>query len=223
MVTFKKITSTKPVADYISDTLTRALHAGRQTLWLVPGGSSIAIAIEVSKRLHSQNLQNLAVTLTDERYGQVGHADSNWLQLQDGGFDLPGATLLPILNGQDRAQTTEEFDKLLGKALEHADYAFGFFGIGPDGHTAGILPNSPAVYSQHLAASYDAGNFERITVTPLAIARLDEAVTYAVGKPKWPVLEQLEKTSQEFTKQPAQALKTVPGLTIFNDAIGEDV
>lgn len=213
---FRNISNPKPVAEYIAQQLIAALDNGKSVLWLVPGGSSIGIAVEVSKLLAGHNLSKLSVSLTDERYGIVGHPDSNWKQLADQGFSLPGAQLFPVITGKDRETTTTEYAATLVRLVENNEVRLGFFGIGPDGHTAGILPNTNAVTESSFAASYDAGNFERVTMTPAAISKLTEAVVYAVGEPKWPVLDRLE-ADVELTEQPSQALKTVPTLTIFND------
>lgn len=218
---FKRVTSVEPVARYVAQQLVTALSENHKVLWLTPGGSAIAVASVVSEQVKSIDLSGLTVTLTDERYGPVGHPDSNWLQLEETGFSLPGATLLPVLRGKDREATVAEWDATLRDQLKRNDYRFGLFGFGPDGHTAGILPNSPAVTSDQFANGYDAGNFQRITMTPLAIAKLDEAVVYAMGEAKRPVLEQLSQTV-DVPSQPAQALKQVPSLTIYNDLIGED-
>jgi 6-phosphogluconolactonase/glucosamine-6-phosphate isomerase/deaminase len=94
------------------------------------------------------------------------------------------------------------------------------FGIGSDGHTAGILPRSSAVDEMRLAHGYDGGTFKRITMTRPAITQLDEAVIYTMGKDKWPVLDQLEN-DVAIDEQPAQILKQVPKVTIFNDHKGE--
>jgi 6-phosphogluconolactonase/glucosamine-6-phosphate isomerase/deaminase len=220
MLTFRKITDIDPVVTYLAEVLETHLAADERVLWLVPGGSSITIAAEVSKKLDRKLLKNLAVTLTDERYGPVSHPDSNWRQLEEVGFALPGAALVPVLTGQDMENTVTRFANLLQKLFDNAEYSVGFFGIGPDGHTAGILPDSPAVTEMTLAAGYDAGNFKRITMTPPAIAKLDEAIVYAIGESKWPVLNQLE-SDMPLNEQPAQALKQVPRLTIFNDHLGE--
>jgi 6-phosphogluconolactonase/glucosamine-6-phosphate isomerase/deaminase len=217
-ISFIKIKSTDPVAGYLADTLKAHLAKGERVLWLVPGGSAIQIAAAVSTQLRGHSLKNLAVTLTDERYGPVGHPDSNWHQLEQAGFSLPGAELMPVLSGADMEATTANFAATLERELARADYRLGFFGIGPDGHTAGMLPDSPAVTAQGFASGYSA-NYERITMTVPAIRRLDEAVVYAVGENKWPVLDQLEG-QVELTKQPAQALKPVSKLTIFNDYKG---
>jgi 6-phosphogluconolactonase/glucosamine-6-phosphate isomerase/deaminase len=218
-ISFLKINSNQPVVDYLSHAIATHLTKGERVLWLVPGGSAIQVAAAVSGQLRGHSLKNLAVTLTDERYGPVGHPDSNWHQLEQAGFSLPGAELMPVLSGADMEATTANFAATLERELARADYRLGFFGIGPDGHTAGMLPDSPAVTAQGFASGYSA-NYERITMTVPAIRRLDEAVVYAVGENKWPVLDQLEG-QVELTKQPAQALKPVSKLTIFNDYKGE--
>ena len=192
VVEFIKINSITPVVDYLTDTISNALVQGKQVLWLVPGGSSITIAAEVSKKLQSYPVDKLYVTLTDERYGDVGHADSNWLQLEQAGFNLPEANLRPVLIGQDFANTVAEFGKVIDKDMQAVDFSIGFFGIGPDGHTAGILPDSPAVSDIALTSGYDAGVFKRVTITGRSIDRLDEAVVYGVGEDKWPVIDQLD-------------------------------
>ncbi len=219
-ITFRKVASPEPVIAYLTQTIKEQLAAGKRVLWLVPGGSSIAAAAEVSKRLSGMPLENLTVTLTDERYGEVGHPDSNWKQLADAGFSLPGATLRPVLTGKDLPATIAEWAVALGQALQAADYALGFFGIGPDGHIAGVLPDSPAVTEVALAAGYDGGAFQRITATPPAIVQLDEAVAFATGEAKWPVFDQLD-TDLPLDQQPAQILRQTPKATLFNDHKGE--
>lgn len=220
LVKFVKISTPDAVARYLADALRSRLDSGQPVLWLVPGGSSIKIAAAVSTLLAGSDLSRLTVTLTDERFGPVGHPDSNWLQLQDAGFKLPGAKMIPVLMGADMADTVTSYAEILQSGLERDQYRIGFFGIGPDGHTAGILPGSPAVGAIEFAAGYDAGNFKRLTMTFPAIRLLDEAVVYAVGEAKWPVIEQLAD-DVELAKQPAQALKTATKLTIFNDHKGD--
>jgi 6-phosphogluconolactonase/glucosamine-6-phosphate isomerase/deaminase len=249
------------VVDFVAGRLIESLRAGVHVLWLISGGSCIPIAVEVAKRLQKYNVSNLTVTLTDERYGLLGHADSNWQQLLDAGFVLPGATLVPLLGGQGRqaiaeklAATLREFlgtgpqdiaissGRSMGSLpsahdpslpLQNAEsrrsvpltklcYTLGLFGMGSDGHTAGLLPGSSALESQELAADFTGPDFERITMTPAAIAKLDEAVLYAVGKTKHAVLAQLKRDVQ-LNQQPAQVLKHVPRLTVFNDYQGGDL
>ena len=157
--------------------------------------------------------------LTDERYGSVGHRDSNWQQLLDKGFILPQAKLIPVLFGDDKKNTVEKFNQNLIKEFKKAEYKIGLFGVGVDGHTAGILPESEAILSLNLACGYDIPTFSRITITPKAKEKLDEVVVWAQGKDKWSVIKNLNKNS-DIIKQPAQILKRVPLLTIFTDYLG---
>jgi 6-phosphogluconolactonase/glucosamine-6-phosphate isomerase/deaminase len=159
---------------------------------------------------------NLYITLTDERYGTLGHQDSNWRQLEAAGFKATGANIFPVLTGQDILAATRSYNDFLKQELAGAAYKIGLFGIGADGHTAGILPYSSALSSLDLAANYEATDFQRITMTPLAIAQLDEAVVFAVGAAKWPTLEKLKKETA-IKEQPAQALKKTAKLLIFTD------
>lgn len=217
---FRKVASAQPVIEYVTSVLKEKLAAGQSVLWLVPGGSAITTATAIAENLQGLDLSKLTVTLTDERYGPMGHADSNWQQLQAAGFSLPGARLVPILHGHTKEQTTSEFADHLQEYCQGAAYCLGFFGMGTDGHTAGILPDSPAVTETTWAACYQGPDFMRITMTPPAIAALSEAIVYAKGPAKLTALTNLQ-SELPLNEQPAQALKKVPQLTIFNDQIGD--
>jgi 6-phosphogluconolactonase/glucosamine-6-phosphate isomerase/deaminase len=220
-------TTTKPekAARFIADSILKQLKSGKRVLFLVTGGSGIAVGLKVAELLRNDPekdlMQNLTITLTDERYGPVGHKDSNWQQLVEKGFSLPEARLVPVLTGDDRDTTALKFNENLKKEFEIDQYKIGLFGIGKDGHTAGILPESPATESQDLAFGYDTPAFSRITMTFNAIKKLDVAVVWAQGQDKWPAIEDLQK-DMDIKKQPAQILKKVPVLTIFTDFKNEN-
>ena len=206
----------EPAGKYVAEIITAQLADNRTVLWLVSGGSAIGVAVAAAKHLAGRDLSGLTVSLIDERYGPVGHSDSNWRQLADAGFMPAGATRHPVLDGNSQAKTAEAFDEFLHIQFAQRHFHIGLLGIGPDGHTSGILPHSPAVAAPGLVASYDGGAYRRITTTPHALSHLSEAVVYAAGQDKWPVLDRLE-TDLPLAEQPAQALKAVPKLTIFTD------
>jgi 6-phosphogluconolactonase/glucosamine-6-phosphate isomerase/deaminase len=213
----KTTTDTDEVADFIASAVLSQLKLNKKVLLFVTGGSSIIVCIKVSEILREHPHQNLTVMLTDERYGEVNHADSNWGKLIKGGFSLPEAKLIPILTGEDHATATKEFNENLEREFKNADYKIGIFGVGPDGHTAGILPGSSACHSQDLGCGYDSEIFSRITMTFKAILKLDEVIAWIQGENKWGVIKDLEEKDIELEKQPAQILEKVPSLTIFTD------
>lgn len=217
---FVKANTPTPAANVIAQTIAAHLDQNKPILWLVSGGSAIEVAVQARQQL-TNNLDKLTVILMDERYGAPGHKDSNWQKLLDAGFDTSAINSYPVLAGDDLETTTQQYEAQLADALQKTHFTIGLFGIGADGHTAGILPHSPAVHSQQLAASYQAPDFTRITMTPLAIAKVDQALVYAVGDSKKVALENL-KTAKPVDEQPAQVLKSVPDVTIFNSFIEEE-
>lgn len=220
-IVYRRASSVDAAGAYLAGRITELLKDNRKVLWLVPGGSAIAVAVSAAQQLTNLDLSNLTVSLTDERYGEVGHNDSNWAQLTNQGLVLNGADLHPVLTGKPVKETIEQFNNFLRVKLDVVDATIGLFGIGADGHTAGILPGSPAVTSQAFAAGYQADPYFRITMTGPAIAKLDEAIVYAMDDSKRPVIEQLQ-TDVPVEQQPAQFLKQVPKLIIYNGYKGEE-
>ncbi len=238
--TVKNTREAGDAAEFISSAILDKLQSGKNVLFFISGGSCIPVAVQAAKIISRQANKNLTVMLADERYGSIDHFNSNYFQLMEKGFSLPNAKLVPILTGYDRDTTSQKFNKNLEEELKKADYKIGLFGIGADGHTAGILPDSVAAHSQDLACSYDTPVFSRITITPKMIEKLDEAVVWAQGEDKWRALKNLlaspvdelrprEKdiparnafsiadAGGDILKQPTQILKKVPLLTIFTD------
>ena len=188
-------------------------------LLLLSGGSNISLEVEVLKQLSS--LDNLSVGLIDERYGAVGHPASNWQQLLSAGFKPEQVKSLPVLQGLDLSQTVTAYNQTLADAVQSHNNVIGVFGIGTDGHTSGILPNSPAVTSEQLVTSYKAADYERITTTPISMYLFDQAFLIAYGEQKYLALDNLS-LELSIAEQPAQALKFAKHLTIYNDQIGPD-
>jgi 6-phosphogluconolactonase/glucosamine-6-phosphate isomerase/deaminase len=215
-----KDSSPKEVAAYLADAINSKLTSGQKVLWLLSGGSAVGVAVETLKLIDKNYIQNLSVGQVDERYGPPGHKDSNWQQLLSAGFQATGLRSLPLLGGKDFDQTAKDAERLLEKELTTAEYKVGLFGIGPDGHTAGILPLSAAVDSQQLVSGYIAPDYQRLTLTARGIAALDLAVAYAAGDAKREALLNLER-SLSVREQPAQALKLAAKLIIFNDQVGD--
>jgi 6-phosphogluconolactonase/glucosamine-6-phosphate isomerase/deaminase len=224
---FKKLHSTGPIVEYLSRVLTDHLKKKERVTWLVCGGSAIDIAAGVSQVLTEQkvDVSQLVVTLTDERYGEPGHKDSNWWQLEQAGFALSkDAMLVPVLAGKDMEQTVADFASTLETALQDADYRIALFGIGADAHIAGIKPESAAILTEELAVGY-AADYQRITMTFPAIELLDEAVVYSRGEAKLIPLKSLQRdfAVKPVREQPLQVLRQLKKVTVFNDQIGEKV
>lgn len=188
------------------------LARGERALLLVSGGSCADVAVDACARLRSAFRGNdearllLTVTLVDERYGPIDHADSNWRLLIERGFEPSSFDAVPLLDGatdgasdEGLAETAARFGRFLAVAAERhsrgALFIAAAFGIGADGHTAGILPLSPAADidpgGTEYATGYRAGHFARITITPAFFAHIDYAVAWVDGAAKRDAIERL--------------------------------
>lgn len=208
------VSSPDAAIDHIIASLLGPLQSGRRVVWLLSGGSAIPLEVAAARQLPPEVTPTLTTLLIDERYDELGHEAENYTQLINAGFPLP---INRVLTGKPIDRTTADFAATVQHALQTADVSIGVFGIGADGHTAGIKPHSPAVSATELAAHYAWDDFERITVTPLLIRSLDEAIIYAVGAEKADTLQQLFHEDAPIGDQPAQVLKAVKTSTLYTD------
>ncbi|MGH7195254.1 MAG: 6-phosphogluconolactonase [Candidatus Saccharimonadales bacterium] len=204
------------------EALKGALKNNKRVLWLVPGGSNIPVSVAVMNQLEPSSTEKLAIMLSDERFGEVGHKDSNLRQLFDAGFDGKKATIVPVLHeGLDLKQTANLYSNAAHTALASATMVIGQFGMGADGHLAGIKPGSPAAGEQEaLAVGYEWDDFTRLTLTTPAICQVKTAFVLAYGAAKKDALEKLKTQKLAINQQPAQILKHIKDVSIYNDQIG---
>ena len=226
----KAITSDGPSAgiESMSVRIADALNAGRSVLWLVCGGSNVAAAVAAMERIHALAepgaIELLTVGLTDERYGPVGHADSNWQQLVDAGLNLRKVSAMPVLIGRSLEATVvdyaERLERKLGDIRSTGGLVVALFGIGADGHIAGALPGSPAALEQKkLVVGYRSDTFVRITIAPVVFGRIDVAYALVFGASKKAALERLTGGDLPIAEQPAQLLKQVPEAWLYSDCV----
>jgi 6-phosphogluconolactonase/glucosamine-6-phosphate isomerase/deaminase len=209
-------------ADLTADLVSK-LSDGQRVLWLVTGGSNIDASVKIMNSISAELSQNLTVLLADERYGEPGHADSNWAQLMAANFDGKQATLLPILRAGDNfEQATKRFGDIVGQAFADNQTIISQMGIGPDGHISGILPDSPAtVETSDLVCAYEGGGYQRLTTTFAALKQIDTDYSFAFGESKRRALMQLHDENLSLSVQPSQILKQLSKAYVYNDQIGE--
>lgn len=212
-------TNRDEIIQAIARGMDRALGNNLKVLWLLSGGSNIGIEIEAFKQLTHAMPQNLRMSMIDERFLPTDHLDSNWGQLLKKGLSVKRATLVPPITDTNMslAEAANSFAARLEESLAWADVVIGQFGIGADGHTAGILPGTAGVgEDKKLVIGYEGPDFRRLTTTPALFARLDLAMGVALGQNKKLILERMS-TDISADEQPAQLLLKTKELIIYTD------
>lgn len=211
-------------ATTIAILLQNALQQSGRVLWLVSGGSCIPVQVVVMKHLHQyvpELLEKLIILPMDERYGPQGHADSNYRQMLDAGFQKNTSLWSDVLaHDLPLAETVAYYDELIGDAFAEANYIVGTFGIGTDGHTAGILPHLPALLQDDaMVVGYETAQFTRMTLSPMMLVRCNTAYLLAYGDGKTAILQNLQTHEVPLIEMPAGLLKEIPDVTVYNDSI----
>ncbi len=180
---------------YISDVLKQ--HAHEHILLLLSGGSAFSIIPHIA----TEDLgSHVTIGMVDERF-TVKEDGNNFLLFTRTPFysEAKESGVRFFESVPEPQEKQYEFAQRMQEQIEDYFYghpnsfAVGVFGIGEDGHTAGIFPAT----EDEFARIYKTNDFyihvtqnrheyaQRTTITPALIEEvLDEVVIYAVGKNK---------------------------------------
>jgi 6-phosphogluconolactonase/glucosamine-6-phosphate isomerase/deaminase len=208
----------------IASVICAGLFAHKRVLWLVSGGSNAVIEKNIMDMVRNHaggNLTGMAILPMDERYGKPGHSDSNAQQLREIGFNPGNAIWVDVLmHDTPLDQTVSFYSDVISAALANASIIVGQFGMGTDGHVAGIKPNSPAtVTDESTVAGYEWEDYTRMTLMPAALRQISTAFLLAYGADKKGPLKKLRDKSDSFKKLPAMLLYELTEVSVFNDQI----
>jgi 6-phosphogluconolactonase/glucosamine-6-phosphate isomerase/deaminase len=222
-VIYKKITKTKVVSK-IAENIAEQLESNRSVLWLVSGGSNIEIEVNILKKLELDNFETsrLIVIPIDERYGKYNYQDSNGYQLRQAGFQPKSGKFIDVLSENlSFEDTIMYYNSIIKKLFSETDYVIGQFGLGSDGHVAGIKPFSPAIISKNndLIIGYKWTDFDRLTLNLNGFNKINLAYLVAFGKDKKFAIERLKARNESVDSLPALLLNTISDLYVYNSYI----
>jgi 6-phosphogluconolactonase/glucosamine-6-phosphate isomerase/deaminase len=116
--------------------------------------------------------------------------------------------------------TVEYYRHLVENAFACAASVIGVFGLGEDGHTAGVKPGSPAVPdTAATVVGYDSPPFVRLTLTPQQLVQTNAAFVLAYGESKLETLQRLQQNSDSLEELPAKLLYDIQEVYVYNDQI----
>lgn len=218
------VSDPESVARAVGARMRTLLQSKPAVLWLVSGGSNIPIQHAIMEMVPDSLSRKLVIVPVDERFGPFGHKDSNSRQMRDAGFDPKHAEWIdPLDYGLSLAETVRLFNDTLSRKIADGAYIVGTFGVGADGHTAGILPYSPALHSSEIAVGYNAPDYTRITICADSIAsHCDEAYISAFGENKKEAVMTILRRSDTREKIPALLFHNVDSSILYNDFIEKE-
>ena len=138
----------------------------------------------------------------DERVAPVGHPDRNLTHIQESlsAVNLPAGNLhaMPV-EIPDLAEAARWYQRELAVAAGAPPVLdVVHLGLGPDGHTASLVPNDPVldVSDSDVAVTALYSGYRRVTLTYPALNRARQVLWLVTGAEKAPVLPRLMKSDR---------------------------
>lgn len=193
-------------ATFVAERVRSCVHE-RGEFSLALSGGRVQPLLEL---LDAEDVPWDAVTVfqVDERVAPHGHEERNLTQIEAA---LTHARIVPMsVEDEDLGAAAVRYAALLPERLDLVH-----LGLGPDGHTASLVPNcgALAVRDRDVVMSREYNGRRRMTLTYPTIDRAREALWVVTGKDKAEALAQLLAGDEEI---PAARVRT-PVQTVLTD------
>jgi len=212
-------------------------YADQEVFLLVSGGSALGVLGDINV---AQLSSSVHVCVVDERFG-VAKDDQNYYQLSQTdfarGFIAQGGmvcdTSLHDLNSLATAEARfgAHLQSIASQSRDGVR-VITILGIGPDGHTAGIMPYPDDVETFHslfydkkrLAVGYDVGEkspfSERVTASASFLRQhVSHTIVYATGAEKADVLESVLATGDDPHVYPGRIIHDMSDVHMYTDCV----
>ncbi len=201
-----------------------------KVILFISGGS----ALDILDHMSDQCAAHIdTITVIDERL-HVDSPDQNIVKLYEkedliSKLSTARVDIIPrdFFEGLTPIEAEKKYREYLKKLLKKDLHIHATLGVGEDGHTAGILPQSGDMTYRELFCTSEliraytspqAAFPERITVTPTFLAEhVDHAVVYAANESKKEVLNALLKGDNAQHIMPANVLHNMRSVTLITD------
>lgn len=202
-------------------------------LFLSSGGSALQILDHLDTNLFTDKV---TISVIDERFSTDPKVN-NFAQLASTNFyNQISKNNARIIDTRPRAPESQvdlanRFESELKNWVKNhpGGKIIATLGLGPDGHTSGILPfpENPDLFyklfvdTDHWVVPYDAGAKSpyklRVTTTIPFLQKIDHAVFYVCGEEKKPALKFVYEKSTDLASTPGHLVKLLPDVHLFTD------
>ncbi len=160
----------------------------------------------------------------DERHVPPDHPDSNYRMVKEALLShapIPGANVYRIRNEMpDAADAAADYEQTIRNAFrirpgEWPRFDLVLLGMGPDGHTASLFPDTPVLHERsRIAAAVWVVSMQtwRVTLTPPVLNRARTVLFLVSGAEKAGTLRAVLENPPEPERLPAQLIAPIDGL-----------
>ncbi len=210
-------------ASFILDTARQAMNErGRFVMALSGGGTPHPIyqALPELWAQHELEWQRVHIVWSDERCVPLDHPQSNYRMAREALLDrinIPNDHIHPMRCSQDPTASAVEYEGVLRELYPRQDWPtidLMLLGMGADGHTASLFPDSPALEGRSrwvVANKAPARETPRLTLTIPAINAAGRIAFLVAGSEKADVVYKILTDREETPRLPAEEIKPSAG------------
>ncbi|MEI8249402.1 MAG: 6-phosphogluconolactonase [Candidatus Taylorbacteria bacterium] len=207
-------------------------HKNKPVLLLLSGGSALAIVNQVNTEIFDRRV---TIGVLDERYSTDEHINNFRLLTQTKTYTIIEQRGCPIIDSRVRSdESQEELAQRIEKDLrawvrDNKDGAIVVTqGIGPDGHTSGIMPfpedpkrfqkmfNDEKIWIQAYDATGKNAYPKRVTTTLPFMRMVNHSILFACGQDKLKALHD-SLSNKNTASTPACIINEMKDVRIFTD------
>lgn len=200
----------------------------QKTLLLLSGGSAVRLYKPLRLFISNSdlNFEFLTIAQVDERFQPGNRDEVNAYAIEKTGlWEACKKKNIPyylVSQTGSLQESSKKYNQTISKLFKSHPYKIAVFGIGEDGHTAGLLPGYKKEWNRNVfVVGYEnKGKFhQRITVTPKALIHLDIALVVAQGEGKRNSLVNVLKPEHSVSTDvyPAMIFHEIPKVEVFTD------
>jgi 6-phosphogluconolactonase len=217
----------RAAADIILATAARRTASGENFSLVLSGGSTPKLLYQMLAGEPYRSLINWSrfeVFFGDERCVPPDHADSNFKMANDALLSrvpLKPAHVHRMRGEIDPTEAAIEYGKMLKARFGEGGPDVTLLGMGDDGHTASLFPNTPPIGETHhrCVAHYveksTTGKSWRITLTPPFFNRSAQVLLLVTGASKAPRVAEVLYGPKDPQRLPIQVIQPVSGQLIW--------
>lgn len=180
------------------------------------GSTPKAVYEKITSPPYSQQIQwdKIYLFWGDERNVSPNDPGSNYKMAMDAGFSkmpIPKDHIFRMKAEEDIEKNALEYEKIIQKTLKGRPFDLVILGIGEDGHTASLFPQTEGLKAENrlVVANYvPQKNTWRMTLTFDAINSAENIVIYAIGEKKKEILVEVLTSEFHPERYPIQLIGT---------------
>jgi len=190
------------------------LRQGHFFVALFGGSTPEALFQKLCAPAHRSAIDWSRVSLfwSDERSVPPDHADSNYRMAMEAGFKalpIPTSQVHRMVAEHEIEKHAKDYEKTIQKALGRRPFDLIMLGMGDDGHTASLFPNTPGLKNKErlvIAQYIPQKETWRMTFTFDLINSADQTVVYVLGASKKEMLAKILLSPFNLDQLPSQGI-----------------